>query len=274
MVEINGTQYKLCLLDTNVISEIIKNRQEEFQKYFNNLFHEGYIPCFSAFSIVELQKTRELFSKFLDLFTVLPSAILKGNTQILEEEIENYPHYQKINPLSVSLVGLKPYNSLTKRQTVELLFKTEPFVSLSEQHLSNRNSDLHEMIAYAQSYLTKDGKYSKIDMEVYLHITLMEWVFIKNREFINSKVKIEKDFDIRAFPSLLMMAYTMFYKFCENRLRKALQSDVFDIRISASVPYVDAFITERHQAWVINKIKEKEKEFLSDITIFNVKRPS
>ncbi|HSJ85825.1 MAG TPA: hypothetical protein VK909_01360, partial [Anaerolineales bacterium] len=96
MVVINGTQYKLCLLDTNAVSEMIKNRNSEFQKFLNNLFREGFVPSFSLFSIIELRQRQDLFSEFLDIFSVFPSVILKGHQQMLEEEIKNYPHYNKI----------------------------------------------------------------------------------------------------------------------------------------------------------------------------------
>jgi hypothetical protein len=270
MVEINGTKYKLCLLDTNVASEMVKDRNDEFQKYFNHLFQDGYLPCFTVFSIIELRQKRELFSGFLDLFSVFPSVILKGHGQILEEEIENYPHYQEINPLSFSLVGMKPYKNLTKRQTTELLFKTEPFVSYSEKYLANRDSDLNEMIANSQTFLPEIGRYSKTEMWIYLQSFVLQQLFLKNREFVD-RIKREEMIDINAFPSLLMMAYTVFYKFYEDRQRKPSNSDVFDIVISALVPYMDAVVIENNQAEAIKKTRNREKPFLSSVRILTLK---
>ena len=270
MVVINGRQYKLCLLDTNAVSEMIKNRNSEFQKYLNNLFRDGFIPSFSLFSIIELKQKRDLFSEFLDIFSVFPSVILKGHQQILEEEIKSYPQYNKIDPLLISLIAIKPYQKLSKRQTTEMLFKSEPFLSYSKTYLANRNTDLKAMIANAQTYLPANEKYSKEEIWLVMQSFVLKELFLKNRAFTDKR-KGREIIDVNAFPSLLMMAYSIFYKFYEDRLRKPSDSDVFDVVISALVPYSDAFITERNQADAIKKIKSKEKSFITDVKILTIK---
>jgi hypothetical protein len=270
MVEINGTQYKLCLLDTNIISEIIKNRDDEFAKYFNNLFHEGFLPCFSLFSVIELQQRPDLFSKFLDIFSVFPSVVLKGHSQIFDEEIENYPHFNIINPLLLSPVAIEPYKNLSKRQTVELVFKSEPYLSLSKRYLGSRNSDLDELIANSKAYLPKKDKYSEDEIWLYMQTFVLRHLLLTKKTFVDKK-KGKEVINIDAFPSQLMMAHSIFYKFYEDRQRKPSQSDVFDIIISALVPYVDAFITERNQADAIRKIRNKKMTFLPDIKILTIK---
>lgn len=270
MVEINGKQYKLCLLDTNAISEMIKNHDDEFPKYFNNLFREGFIPSFSLFSIIELQQKPNLFSTFLDIFSVFPSVILKGHNQILDEEIQNYPQHQKISPLLLSLVAIKPFETLSKRQTVAKLFESEPFSSYSKKYVANRNKDLNKMIANAQTYLAASGKYSKTEIWLYMQLFVLQQLLLQKQSFVEMRGGRDA-IDVNAFPSLLMMAYSIFYKFYEDRLRKPSESDVFDIVISALVPYADAFITERNQAEALKKIRNKEKSFLMDLKILTIK---
>ena len=249
---------------------MIKNRDDEFPKYFNNLFRESFIPSFSLFSIIELQQKPNLFSGFLDIFSVLPSIILKGHNQILDDELESYPQPQKISPLLLSLVGIRPSQTLSKRETVENLFKSEPYASLSKKHLANRNTDLNVMIASAQTYLPASGKYSNGEIWLYMQSFVLKHLFLKKRSFVDRR-RGREAIDVNAFPSLLMMAYSIFYKFYEDRQRKPSESDVFDIAISAMVPYVDAFITERNQAEAIKKIRNKEKSFLMDLRILTIK---
>ncbi len=62
--------------------------------------------------------------------------------------------------------------------------------------------------------------------------------------------------------------YTLFYKFYVDN-RKYIPSDVFDIIISSATPYMDAIVTERHQAEVIKKIKGQDK-FLDSLRVFTL----
>ena len=213
MVEINGTNYNLCLLDTNAVSEIVKNRNEEFKKYLDKLFPEKYIPCFSVFTIAELQQRQDLFSKFMDLFTFFPSGIVKGHGDVIKEEIENYPNYQKIFPLSMSVVGLQPYKDYTKRETVELLFNSEPYTKYRKQHLAQRQQVLSDIESNIKSFFDERGKYTETEMWIYLHWYVLQEIYIRSSKFAEIRRKNHIQIDIKAFPTILMMAYVTFYKF-------------------------------------------------------------
>jgi hypothetical protein len=66
-----------------------------------------------------------------------------------------------------------------------------------------------------------------------------------------------------------MTLYTVFYKFYVDK-RKYTTTDIFDIIISAPTPYVDAIVTERHQAEVIKKIKRHDN-FLNKLIVMILK---
>jgi hypothetical protein len=63
--------------------------------------------------------------------------------------------------------------------------------------------------------------------------------------------------NLDAFPSMKAMAYTVFYKFYTDRDRRPSSSDAFDVLISGALPYVEAVITENHQAEAIRKAQHR-----------------
>lgn len=70
--------------------------------------------------------------------------------------------------------------------------------------------------------------------------------------------------------SLKATALTVFHKFYADRTRKPSQSDAFDIVISAATPYVDAIVTEAHQAEALRKMRRLD-EFLAHLRIYTVR---
>ena len=211
----------------------------------DKLFPEKYIPCFSVFTIAELQQRQDLFSKFMDLIYFLPIGTAKGHGDVIKEEIDNYPNYQKIFPLSMSLVGLQPYKDYTKRETVELLFNSEPYTKYRKQHLAQRQQVLSDIESNIKSFFDERGKYTETEMWIYLHWYVLQEIYIRNSKFAEIRRKNHIQIDIKAFQQS-KMAYVTFYKFQEDQNRKP-EIDIFDIAISSIVPYMDAFITERHQ---------------------------
>jgi hypothetical protein len=79
----------------------------------------------------------------------------------------------------------------------------------------------------------------------------------------------EQAVETDAFPSVKAMAYTVFFKFYADATRKASTSDVMDMLIAATLPYVEAFITENHQAEAIKKIQHQG--FLTNLEVFRLR---
>ena len=73
-----------------------------------------------------------------------------------------------------------------------------------------------------------------------------------------------------AFPTLKAMTYTVFHKFYADATRKPSNSDAFDVLISAALPYVEAFITEAHQAEALRKTKRSDG-FLKDLQVLTLR---
>ena len=86
--------------------------------------------------------------------------------------------------------------------------------------------------------------------------------FILENNLTDKSIKLE---NLRSFK---IMSYSVFYKFYSD-IRNPQLSDVFDILIGATIPYVDTLITEKHYFDTIQKIKKQDK-FLDNLEVFKV----
>lgn len=106
MIRLNGSDYRLCLLDTNAVSELVK-QQSFLRNFFKWAFDAApvYLPSFTLFSVLELRRRPELYQQFLERFGPLPSMLLKSHEQLLEEETRNYPDPSEIDPALLGFSG-------------------------------------------------------------------------------------------------------------------------------------------------------------------------
>ncbi len=71
------TEYNLCLLDTNAISEILKNPKVEGKGYFEKFSPSTHVPCFTIYNLIELRRNQNVYQKFLDFFSLYPIFLIK-----------------------------------------------------------------------------------------------------------------------------------------------------------------------------------------------------
>lgn len=64
----SGNVYNLCLLDTNALSEILKNRKGEATGFLKNYPPGGTAPCMTVYNYIELRRYPDLFEKYLKTF--------------------------------------------------------------------------------------------------------------------------------------------------------------------------------------------------------------
>ncbi len=83
----NGSTYKLCLLDTNALSEIVKQPSNEGRGYIERFPPSEYVPCFTVYNLFEIRSVSEVFRKFVAFFQIYPSFLARPFQQILDTEI-------------------------------------------------------------------------------------------------------------------------------------------------------------------------------------------
>ena len=75
---------------------------------------------------------------------------------------------------------------------------------------------------------------------------------------LDRNVKVEKK-KLRQLKSLDILAHSIYYKFFSDRGRIPIQSDIIDVLIMTSTPYIHTFISEKNAIDILNKIKKQTK---------------
>lgn len=100
--------YKKILLDTNIISAMLRHPTQECKNYFDRFILNGYITCISISSIFELRKTDNLYQKLLNTFNMIPTSIIKPPYIVVKDEIICNNSKKEINPILIpcsTLIG-------------------------------------------------------------------------------------------------------------------------------------------------------------------------
>ena len=91
MLKINGTNYKLCFIDTCIISQVLRDNNFA-QEILKKLENEKWFLVISLYNVLEIKKIKDdsFIAKFFNLFSTLPSIVFKNHNQLLRLEIENF----------------------------------------------------------------------------------------------------------------------------------------------------------------------------------------
>ena len=101
MIILNEHTYKLCLIDTNVTSEMLKRPDPIMRHFFETIKPNEYIPCFSIFTILELREKDDVYKRFLETFSVFPVLTFKSSDQLFQDELTAYPDHKKVSPILI-----------------------------------------------------------------------------------------------------------------------------------------------------------------------------
>ena len=95
----SGNTNKLCLLDTNALSEIIKHPKSEGRGFVERFGPSTFAPCFTVYNLIELRRKQSLFNSFVEFFAKYPCFLLKPQQMILADEKRSYTNLFKVSPL-------------------------------------------------------------------------------------------------------------------------------------------------------------------------------
>lgn len=236
MHEINGNKYRLFILDTNFISELLLDQTVDAKKFLNYSLENKLILCFSFYNVMEIKKGyTERWKKFLDVFSMMPCVILRPYWMIIEEESTG-----NANPIfnHFSMLG-KDSSYHFEAWINEVLEKTGEYLDLEQKHFENvmeffnenktlKNSDLEEKFI-SMLYIHKFYSY-----------------FNKNNNNLKSLIGTNM--------TSAQLMFKLFQKRYIGLNRDFLISDFNDIAIASAVPYVDGIITENFQAEMLKQI--------------------
>jgi hypothetical protein len=270
MVTLNGTDYRLCLLDTNAVSEMVK--REHVRRHFLTWSVDAkaaFVPCFSLFTVLELRRKPVVYQRFIELFRVIPCMVLKSHEQLLEEETSCYPDPSRIDP---SLLGFSPLGGegmdlervLSRAEEDELFGAQERYWNASQDGI------VEGVTSLVANFPPEAETYSRSEVRGFVEISSFSQLAMRQRAFAEEVVGNDEAVEMAAFPSLKATTYTVWHKFYADATRKPSRSDAFDIVISAATPYVEAIVTENHQAEALRKTKRLDG-FIKDLIILTLR---
>jgi len=266
VIELNGSSYRLCLIDTNIVSEMLKRPQQEFANFLTKYVGAQCIPCFSIWTLLELRESRNLFPPFLEYFSVIPCAIIKSHEQLLEGEVAVYSTQHDVDPI---LFAATPLRTPLLRDAIDTMFADRTTEELAVGWLDGRRDALEGMLKLRGNYPPANGRsYTRKEISFFIFSTVTSQLGMRQHEFCQQVLGQDQAIDIDRFPSVKASSYTVFFKFYVDD-RKERRSDVFDVLISTAVPYVDVFLTERHQAEVLRRTQQHDG-FVNHVEVHSI----
>lgn len=254
-ISLNGKSYKLCLLDTGIISEIVKDNNSELKVIHNRIIDSNIIPCISIWNILEIRNSDYVYDKFLEVFSIIPFMLIKDSYNIFDDEIAQYPNPAPINPLITGISMANEDENLHLKPFLESIFNRDD-ISSSEQAWNEgwKQDSLAAMLSLKKNFSPSGKNYNSQDAKRFIKTGVPQ--FVGGRD--STWKKRIKTIDSNAFPSVKMAFYTVFFRFYAED-RKPETQDVFDILIGNMAPYMDIVITENFQAEIFKKVKRFDK---------------
>ena len=272
MIKLNQTEYKLLLLDTNILREVISNKDSEkklFEKFISS--YSNYIFCFSIYNVIELKPYVDLYEKFLELFSILPCFMLYPFKNLLEQE---WIAYQNNTKVEIDNNIANAFSSLGKGDSFNLRsFLTKMFESPTSQIVENELLGLEDIASHwegqreelIQSLKETGYPRNMINDDFYLFqekstiITMLK----------NAEIQVTDSINHEKFPAARIMLYSQYHRLHSTK-KPITKNDVMDIKIASIIPYVDAVMVEGFQADICKKAKKIIPE-LRDLEIFTLR---
>jgi hypothetical protein len=265
--------HPVCLLDTMAVSEMVK-RPDGMFRHFLEWSHDGptLIPCFTVYTLMELRRLPDLFLQFIERFDGYPCGMAKGYLELMEEEAESYPDPSQIEPSALVFLPA-PLGGEGNRLSNLPSILDRPEHREAERLWNKAVPEIVEgMASLVENYPPENGSaYTNAEVASFMQmVAIPQLVWHGHGELVEHELAEDRPVDLDAFPSLKATTFTVFHKFYADRHRKPLDSDTFDILTSAVLPYVEAFITESHQAEALKKINRRDT-FLSHLDVLTLR---
>lgn len=262
MITINNNNYKLGLVDTCILSRILNNPNSEMKSFMNKITNSDsmILPCITIWSVLELRARKENFQKFIDFFSIIPFCMLKTPDAILNEEFQNYPYWNKVDPILFSFSMFRPENESLEYFLNQIFSKKEVISSEKNWKYKWKRETLNNILSLKKNFISKNKNLNSEDAQKFINEALPQYVISHNPMWAKQRINQNEEIIFDAFPSAKAGLYTAFYRFYVANREPEIQ-DIFDILINNSVPYLDYVVTENFQADILRKIKKADEQF-------------
>lgn len=266
MIELNGKYYKLCLIDTCIISELLKCKGKLGNQLYERFIFEQRLFCYSIKTIEELFVCKDIFNEFIQYTKIMPTVLLKTYEMLLDEELDNYNNDNfRINPVLHFVPMMKKddyytdFQDIFKKQNIKLNFELNNKIKPLTLNYILKNA-----AKYPKGNVFLQKKYIENWMEEEMRLQLYD----SNKEFIINRIESNEYLKYDKLLSLKSMSLMKFYKFYLGH-RKPKESDIFDIYISSIFPYVDSVLLEKDMSNQVLQIKNKHN-FYTELEILKL----
>ncbi|MBV5281457.1 MAG: hypothetical protein JZU53_03380 [Paludibacter sp.] len=250
-------QYKLVYLDTNVISNICKKGDLIIKFIKKYPIDEKYLLCFSTYTLYEIAKNKTLYKDFKNFYSIYPCVVVISYFPLAVKEVDFIAgDIAFVNPILLSPQGIEIDGRVLNLNSLDLLLE-QPEVKGSFANVDHYTTDFYnEVISVLDKpefgHLNKD--YIKNKKGDFVR-TFMRYE-LKYRFFNGQDVQVDKE-KLKRIKSLDVLAHAIFYKFFSDGKRKIEQSDIIDILIMTTTPYVHTFVSENNAVDILKKIKNQ-----------------
>lgn len=195
--------------------------------------------------------------------------LLKGYAELLDEEVAAYRDPSGIDVCAIAFTPLGGAGNLLSNLPVIL---EQPELLKKEAEWNQAGPDIVAgMVSLVQNYPPAGASYTPEEIRAFVSIaSLQQLVYHGHQQFVKLIHEEGEAVDTDSFPTLKSMSYTVFYKFYSDINRKPALSDAFDVLIAAALYYVEAVITEAHQAEALRKLKRRD-DFLHQLHVFTLR---
>ncbi len=268
----NGSTYKLCLLDTNALSEIVKRPSNEGRGFVEQFPPSEFVPCFSVYNLFELRRQPEVFHKFIKFFGIYPSFISKPFQDILKAEIAANGRAKVNDILLCAFTSLGHDSSDQLDKFIDRLFRMPPITKLESEWRKNDQVVLNSWQTNKVNFTPTRSVQNARDAKQFVHDGCIDTLCQLHPDLVQASINANNISLLQSFPSMQMMLYSQYYRIFDPTWISNDQ-EVTDVCISACVPYVDAVVTEKFQAEIYRKIRKHINGMSTDIkTLRNIRR--
>lgn len=252
----SGNEYLLCLLDTNILSEIIKNPTSVGRNFIEKFSASTYVPCITLYNIIELRRQPELFDAYCDLFSIYSHFLLKPYRLIWQLEIKKGG---KLNSNEVLMNSFSPLGS-NPSYDISTFFTQifdDPTIAAFERDWRKNETEVLDFWLESRQNFSPGMKVANAkDAERYLEEAGLQTLIGIDLEWAKNEIKSGRVPNVHKYPSMQVMLYSQYYRIHDSHWKPKPQ-EVTDVSIIAASPYVDVVLVENFQAEILRKIRSK-----------------
>lgn len=252
----SGRIYDLCLLDTNIVSDCLKNREGEGKRLFEKYLAGEHALCIPFHTLIELRRRPHLFNSFLKTFSVVPWFLLKPWGMIELEELES-------TILCVLLNAFSPQGrdeSYDARQFIMAMEADSQLGRIEADWRDEEEASLDVLKRLGEGFIPAGEGANAKDAGRFLQYAAP--YLLRHPE-----ISVDKR------PAAKVYLFSIYYRLFGKT--KLSSGEMTDVRIAALAPYVDVFCTENFQASVFERIRTRLPEVanLTVVRLRDLRRP-